>query len=302
MNRIALAALAGCGLLVAGAAIAQQAPNYAAVQIKATDLGHRTWMLEGMGGNMVVAAGNDGVILVDSEFAPLHDKIKAAIKDLSDQPVRYVVNTHYHGDHTGGDQAFWMEGATVVAHPNVNKRLSEGVTNALTGAKSATVGAGGQAGTTYAETLTLNVKGRSAHLMHMHNAHTDGDTAVFFTDANVVATGDIVSTGNRYPTIDIAGGGSIKGIVAALDRYIARSNAKTKFVPGHGALMDMAGLKDYRANMADAEGRVAKLIKEGKTEDEIVAMKPLVEVQAKAGANDMATANFERLIYRSLKS
>ena len=301
MNRIVLAALAGTSLLVAGSAIAQQQPNFAAVQIKATDLGHDTWMLEGNGGNMTVAAGKDGVILVDSEFAPLHDKIKAAIKAVSDQPVKYVVNTHYHGDHTGGDQAFWLEGATVVAHPNVNKRLSEGVTNALTGAKSATVGQGGQAGKTYAETLTLSVKGRSAKLVHMHNAHTDGDTAVFFTDANVISTGDIVSTGNRYPTIDVAGGGSINGIIKAVDTYIARSNDKTKIVPGHGVLTDKAGLKAYRAMLVEARDGVAKMMKDGKTEDEIVAAKPLTDVQAKAGANDMATANFERLIYRSLK-
>jgi glyoxylase-like metal-dependent hydrolase (beta-lactamase superfamily II) len=301
MNRIALAALAGASMIVAGGAFAQQAPNFAAVQIKTTDLGHNTWMLEGQGGNMTVAAGKDGVILVDSEFAPLHDKIKAAIKAVSDQPVKYVINTHYHGDHTGGDQAFWLEGATVVANENVNKRLGEGVVNALTGAKSAPVGQGGQAGQTYTESLTVSVKGRTVRLTHMHNAHTDGDTAVYFPDANVLAAGDIVSTGNRYPNIDVAAGGNINGIIKAVDRYIALSNAKTKVVPGHGALTDKAGLITYRALLVDARDRVAKLIKDGKTEDEVVAAKPITDLQAKAGANDMASANFERLIYRSLK-
>ncbi|HTK35474.1 MAG TPA: MBL fold metallo-hydrolase [Caulobacteraceae bacterium] len=301
MNRIALAALAGVGVIVAGAALAQQAPNFAAVQIKTTDLGHNTWMLEGQGGNMVVAAGKDGAILVDTEFAPLHDKIEAAIKGVTDQPVRYVVITHYHGDHTGGILPFWREGATIVAQQNVNKRLSEGVTNALTGVKTPVVGRGGQADKTYAETLTVAVKGRTARLTHMPKAHTDGDTAIYFPDANVLAAGDIVSTGARYPNIDVAAGGNINGIIAAVDAYIKRSNDKTKIVPGHGAMMDRAGLKEYRALLADARDRVAKLIKEGKTEDEVVTAKPITDLQAKAGANDMASANFERLIYRSLK-
>jgi cyclase len=301
MNRIALAALAGAGVILAGGALAQQAPNFANVEIKATDLGHRTWMLEGQGGNMTVAAGDDGVILVDSEFAPLHDKIKTAIKGLSDQPVKYVINTHYHGDHTGGDQAFWLDGATIVANENVKKRLAEGVTNALTGAKTPPAPEGGQPNKTYTETLKVSVKGRTALLTHMHNAHTDGDTAVFFPDANVLATGDIVSTGGRYPNIDVAVGGNIKGIIASVDTYIRRTNAKTKIVPGHGALTDRAGLIEYRAMLVDARDRVAKLIKDGKTEDEVVAAKPLADIQAKAGANDQASVNFERLIYRSLK-
>ena len=145
------------------------------------------------------------------------------------------------------------------------------------------------------------MKGRTAHLVHEHNAHTDGDTAVFFTDANVISTGDIVSTGNRYPTIDVAGGGSINGIIKAVDSYIAHSNDKTKIVPGHGALTDKAGLKTYRAMLVEARDTVAKLIKDGKTEDEIVAAKPLGHVQEVSGANDAATATFEKLIYLSLK-
>lgn len=301
MNRIALATLAGAGLLVAGPAFAQQQPNFANVQIKTTDLGHNTWMLEGQGGNMTLAAGTDGAILVDTEFAPLHDKIKAAIKGVTDQPVKYVINTHYHGDHTGGDQAFWLEGATVVAQSNVQKREAEGVTNALTGQKSAVIPAGGQPNKTYGETLKVSVKGRTALLTHPHNAHTDGDTAVYFPDANVLATGDIVSTGGRYPNIDVGADGDINGIIKAVDGYIARTNDKTKVVPGHGALTDRKGLREYRAMLVDARARIAKLVKEGKTVDEVVAMKPLADIQEKVGANDMASANFEKLIYLSLK-
>ena len=302
MNRIALAALMGASVILAGSAFAQQATDYSKVEIKATDLGHRTWMLEGSGGNMTVAAGDDGVILVDSEFAPLHDKIKAAIAAVSDQPVKYLVNTHYHGDHTGGDQRFWLEGTTVVAQTNVKKRLEEGVTNALTGAKTPPMVQGGLPSQTYAETLVLKVKGRTAILTHLHNAHTDGDTAVFFPDANVLATGDIVTTGVRYPNIDIAAGGNLKGMIAGVDAYLKRANDKTKVVPGHGALTDKAGLKEYRAMLVDCRDRVAKLIKDGKSEDEAVAAKPYADIQSKLGVNDMASANFIRLVYRSLKA
>jgi len=300
MNRIALAALAGASILLAGSAFAQQ--NFANATVKPTDLGKRTWMLEGQGGNMVAAAGDDGVILVDGEFAPMHDKIKAAIAAVSDQKVKYLINTHYHGDHTGGNQGFWLEGADVVAQTNTKKYLAEGTTNALTGAKTAPVVAGNQPSTTYAESLTLHVKGRTAQLNHMHNAHTGGDTAVWFTDANVLATGDIVSTGGRYPNIDVAAGGNIKGIISAVDAYLKRSNAGTKIVPGHGALMNKAGLVEYRAMLVASRDAVAKLIKDGKSEDEAVAAKPLADIQTKVGANDMASANFVRLIYKSLKA
>ena len=190
----------------------------------------------------------------------------------------------------------------MVGQENVRKRLAEGVTNALTGVKTPPVGQGGQPSKVYTESLTVSVKGRTAKLTHMHNAHTDGDTAVFFPDANVLATGDIVSTGGRYPNIDVAAGGNIKGIIASVDTYIKRTNAKTKIVPGHGDLTDRAGLIAYRATMVDARDRIAKLIKDGMTEDQVVAAKPLADIQTKVGANDMASANFERLVYRSLKA
>jgi glyoxylase-like metal-dependent hydrolase (beta-lactamase superfamily II) len=303
MNRIVFAALMGSAALAAGAALAQQAPDFANVQIKATDLGRKTWMLEGQGGNMVAAAGDDGVILVDTEFAPLHAKIKAAIAQETDKPVKQVINTHYHGDHTGGDQAFWLEGATINAHQNVQKREADPPANALTGAKAQPVPAGGQPNRTYAGAGTVvRVKGRTARVVHMPNAHTDGDSAVWFPQANVLATGDIVSTGARYPNIDVAAGGNINGVIRAVDAYIARTNPRTKIVPGHGPLMTRADLIAYRKLMADCRERIAKLVREGKSEDEVVAMKPLADVQAKLGVNDMASANFERLIYKSLKA
>jgi len=306
MTRLTLSVLVTA--LLAGAAAAQPSPpaapappNFAAVQIKATDLGHRTWMLEGQGGNITVVAGDDGVILVDSQFAPLHDKIKAAVAGLSSQPIRYVVNTHLHGDHTGGNQAFWLDGATLVGHANQRRSMAEGTTNALTGNKTPPAPRAALPSRTYTSGLTLSVRGRRAELAHMPAAHTRGDTAVWVSDANVLATGDIVSWGARYPNIDVGDGGDIDGMIAAVDAYLRRADAGTKIVPGHGALMSHDDLAKYRTLLRDARAAVAKLKAAGMGEDETVAAKPLAaDVQPRAGATDQQSVNFVRLIYRSV--
>ncbi|WP_372785732.1 MBL fold metallo-hydrolase [Phenylobacterium sp.] len=308
MNRLTLGALAAATALLGGAAAAQQAPppapaapNFAATEITATDLGHRTWMLQGQGGNITVIAGDDGVIMVDTEFAPLHDKIKAAVGKLSDKPIRYVVDTHLHGDHTGGNQAFSLDGATLIGHANLRRSMAEGTTNALTGVKTPPAPNGALPSRTYADRMTLSVHGRRAELVHMPNAHTQGDTAVWVPDADVLATGDIVSVGARYPNIDVGDRGDIDGIVAAVDAFLKRSDAKTKIVPGHGPLMSRDDLAKYRTLVADARDAVAKLKASGMTEDQVVAAKPLAaSVQSRADATDQQSVSFVRLIYRSV--
>ena len=300
MTRMTLAVAAAAVAVLGATAAAQQQPDYSKVQIKTTDLGNRTYMLEGQGGNITVAVGDDGVIMVDGEFAPLHDKIKAAVAAVSKQPIKYLINTHFHGDHTGGNEPFAKDGAIVVAHQAVKTRLAAGTTNGLSGVKTPPVPADALPKQVYTDAMTLQVKGRTAQLKHIANAHTDGDTYVYFADANVLSTGDIVTFG-RYPNIDFANGGNVKGVLDGCDTFLKLANATTKIVPGHGELATKADLMAYRAMIQTARDRIAKLIADGKSADQAVAAKPFADMDAKVGANDMASANFVRVIYFSLK-
>ena len=158
-------------------------------------------MLEGQGGNITVAVAKDGIIMVDGEYAPLHDKIKAAISTISNQPIKYLINTHFHGDHTGGNEPFAKDGVTIVSEVNVKKRLAAGTTNGLTGAKTPPAPADALPAKTYTGAFQIRLHGRVADLKHIANAHTDGDTYVWFKTANVLSTGDTFTNG-RYPNID----------------------------------------------------------------------------------------------------
>src|SRR5258706_163959 len=175
MKHIAWAALAAGLMALAGPAGAQQGPDFSKVEMKVTDLGHRIYMIEGEGGNITAAVASDGVIVVDGEFAPLHDKIKAAVAQVSNLPIRYLVNTHLHGDHTGGNAGFATEGTIIVAHENVRDRMMAGTTNGLTGVKPPPAPPAALPPKLYKNSITLSLKGRSAQLRHIANAHTDGD-------------------------------------------------------------------------------------------------------------------------------
>jgi glyoxylase-like metal-dependent hydrolase (beta-lactamase superfamily II) len=256
-------------------------------------------MLEGQGGNITVATAKDGIIMVDGEFAPLHDKIKAAIAALSNQPVKYLVNTHFHGDHTGGNAPFAKDGATVVSEINVKKRLAAGTTNGLTGAETPPAAPEALPAKTYTGAFKIRLVGRVADLKHIANAHTDGDTYVWFKTANVLATGDTFTNG-RYPNIDFANGGSIKGMIAATDAYLKIVNDKGRIVPGHGPVADKAALAAYRTMLVTARDRMAKLVKEGKSEDDVVAAKPFADLDAKWAPTELASKNFIRVVWHSL--
>jgi cyclase len=297
-------------LLLAGAVAAQQQPaappaapppvDFSKVEIKTTDLGDNVYMLEGQGGNITVAVAKTGIIMVDGQFAPLHDKIKAAISTISNLPVKYLINTHYHGDHTGGNEGFAKDGAIIVADINVKNRLAEGTSNGLTGAKTPPAAAGALPTKTYAGgMLKIRLPGRVADLKHIPSAHTDGDTYVWFKTANVLSTGDTFTNG-RYPNIDFANGGNIKGMIAAADAYLKLTNAKSRIVPGHGPIADKAALLEYRTMLVTARDRMAVLVKAGKSEDDVVAAKPFADLDKKWAPTELAATNFIRVVYHSL--
>ena len=305
MNKLGLAAVAVMAA-VSGSAFAQQQPpaappppDFSKVEIKTTDLGDDVYMLEGQGGNITVAVAKDGIIMVDGQYAPLHDKIKAAISTLSNLPIKYLINTHFHGDHTGGNEPFARDGVTVVAQINVKTRLAAGTSDGLTGAQTPPAAAGALPSDTYTNFSKIRLNGRVADLKHIANAHTDGDTYVWFKTANVLSTGDTVSQG-RYPNIDFANGGNIAGMIAATDAYLKLVNAKTRIVPGHGPIADKAKLIEYRAMLVTARDRVAKLVKDGKSEDDVVAANPFADLDAKWASTELASKNFIRVVYHSL--
>jgi glyoxylase-like metal-dependent hydrolase (beta-lactamase superfamily II) len=305
MNRVRVAVIATITALT-GPVLAQQPPaasppppDFSKVEIKATDLGSNCYALEGQGGNITVAVADNGIIMVDGQFAPLHDKIKAAIEAISKQPVKYLINTHYHGDHTGGNEAFASDGVTIVSQINVRNRLAAGTSNGLTGAKTPPAPQGALPSDTYTNFSKIRLKGRVADLKHIANAHTDGDTYVWFKTANVLSTGDTFTNG-RYPNIDFANGGNIRGMIAASDAYLKLTNAKSRIVPGHGPVADKAALTEYRTMLVTARDRMTKLVKEGKSEDDVIAAKPFADLDAKWAPTELASKNFIRVVYHSL--
>jgi glyoxylase-like metal-dependent hydrolase (beta-lactamase superfamily II) len=278
-------------------------PDFANAVIKTTDLGNRTYLLEGaggtVGGNVTVAVGDDGVIVIDNMFGQMYGRIRAAIAGVSAQPVRYVVNPHYHRDHTGGNEAFGKDGAVIVAHENVRRVLASGSRNGLNCAVTPPVPEAALPKQTYKDSMTLKLTGRTAELGHSVDVHTDGDTTIYFADANVLVAGDLVFYG-RYPNVDFVYGGSIDGMIRGVDELMGFAKEDTRIVPGHGPAGSKTMLRDYRTMLAEARERIAKLKAAGKSEEEVVAARPTADYDAKFGVNERAIGNFLRVVYRSL--
>jgi len=285
--------LMAASIVFAAGGYAAQQQDFSKVEVKTTNLGNNTYMLEGAGGNVTVAVGTDGIIVVDAQFAPMHDKLKAAITQISNQPVKYLVNTHYHGDHTGGNAAFGKEGVTIVAHQNLKDRLANPPVG-NNGQRPAAAPEEALPKQVYTDRTTVSVGGRApAQVVHIA-AHTDTDSVVYFPDANVLAVGD-TGAPNRFPNIAL--GGSIKGMIDGTQTYLNMANDQTKIIPGHAPVATKAQFQAYHDMLVQIRDRVAKLKSEGKTVDQAVAAKPLADLQAKVNQTDMVSDNLVRAVY-----
>jgi cyclase len=251
MKRTTLFAL----LFAAGLANAQD--DYSKVTVTSEKINASTYMLTGDGGNIGVSIGPDAVFVIDDQFAPLSAKIKAAIGKLSKKPIRFLVNTHFHGDHTGGNANFMRDGATIFAQDNVRTRMLAKPDAAM-----------GAPIITFAEDMTFHINGEDLHVVHLPPGHTDTDAIVHFKGSNVIHAGDLFFNG-MYPFIDLNSGGHPDGVVAAVDKVLALADDKTRIIPGHGPLGGKAELLAYRDMLATISARVKAL-----------AAKPLADVQA----------------------
>lgn len=250
--------------LVASAAFAQQ-PDYSKVEVKATKVAGTVYMLTGAGGNIGVSSGEDGIVIVDDQFAPLAPKIKAALAGISDKPIKFILNTHYHGDHTGGNEVFGRE-APIIAQENVRKRLQSGTTFGTRVTPPAPKNA--LPVVTFDHKVTVHVNGEDIRAIHFPNGHTDGDAVIYFTQSNVVHMGDDFFNGG-YPVVDLENGGSVRGMIADIEQILPTLPADVKIIPGHGPLGDKASLRAFADMLKATSGAVAAGIKAGKTLDQL---------------------------------
>lgn len=258
-------------LFLAAAVHAQQ--DFSTVEVKATKVAGSVYMLTGQGGNIGVSVGDDGIVIVDDQYAPLAPKIEAALKTITDKPVRFVVNTHYHGDHTGGNEHFGKT-APIVAHENVRKRLASGVTRG--GRTTPPAPKGALPVLTFNESVTIHLNGEDLRAVHMPHGHTDGDSVIWFTKSNVVHMGDDYFNG-FFPFVDQENGGSVRGLLANLDKVLGMLPADAKVIPGHGPLSDKAGLTKFRDVVRDTLAAVEKGVAAGKTAEQLKSDKVLAE-------------------------
>lgn len=279
-------------ILGSAAALAQQQQDFSAVQIKTTKLADNFYTLEGQGGMIGALVGPDGVFMVDTQFAPLTDKIVAALKQISDGRVRFVVNTHQHPDHTGGNENFAKLGATVISRDELRARL------AATTGRGATPPAALPM-LTYRGQITLHMNGEDLRLIPVPAAHTDGDTMVYFPKADVLMTGDFYRSAG-YPNIDRANGGSLKGMLEGLQAVMDVAGPKTRIVPGHGATVDETAVAAHRDLAVALRDRVAAQIKQGRTQDQIVAAKVTADYDAKVAQPGTTGDRFITQLYGEL--
>lgn len=285
MRRFALLVLA----LVALSPLGLRAQDMSNVQIRTQRITDGVYMLIGQGGNIGLSVGSDGVFVIDDQFAPLTDRILAAIAAITSEPVRFVFNTHWHGDHTGGNENMGAAGALIVAHDNVRERMSVEQVLERIGRPVSTTPASPEGAlpvVTFTDDVSFHINGDRLHAFHVENAHTDGDAIVHFVDANVVHMGDTFFR-DRFPFIDTASGGSIDGVIGAAGAALAVMDANTQVIPGHGALSTREDLRNYRDALKTMRDAVAGMMRRGMSLEQITAARP-IRAQAEAWGQDRA--------------
>ena len=302
--RAIIVSLAAAAFVLAGSGLAraQGGQDFSKIEIKTTKVAGNLSMLEGVGGNMggniSVVTGPDGAFVVDAAFAPLTDKILAAIKAIQpDGRVRFFVNTHLHGDHTGGNENMARAGATLLTHKNLRSRMANPGPNAQ-GQPGKPAAPGALALLTYDAPITIHMNGEEIQLIPVPNAHTDGDTMVYFKTANALAVGDFYRSVG-HPNIDRNNGGSVDGMLAGFDAIVKVGGPDLKIVPGHGPVVTKAEVTAHKNMMAAVRDKVYALAKQGKTQEEVIAAKPSAEFDAKvAGGTPMTADRFVTQLYQ----
>jgi glyoxylase-like metal-dependent hydrolase (beta-lactamase superfamily II) len=281
------------GLLLIPASLGAQ--DFSKVEVKATKVAGTVYMLTGAGGNIGVSVGEDGIVIVDDQFAPLAPKIEAALKTISDKPLRFILNTHYHPDHTGGNEQFGKS-APIVAQENVRKRLKEGTTTMF--GPMAAQPKGALPIVTFNDTLTIHLNGEDVRAVHFPNAHTDGDSVIWFTQSNVVHMGDNFFNG-MYPVIDLDNGGGVKGMIRTVEKVASMIPADTKVIPGHGPLGDRDSLRKFSEMLKGTSAAIQAGITAGKTVDQLKAEKVLAPWD-EWGKGFIKADRFIELLFRDL--
>src|SRR4051812_4858241 len=277
------------------AVVAQQ--DYSKVDIKVTKVAGSVYMLEGAGGNIGVSAGEDGIVIVDDQFAPLANKIKQALKGISDKPLKFVINTHFHGDHTGGNVEFGME-TTIIAHENVRKRLKDGGSVAGNEVKPAAKAA--LPVITFNDRTTVHVNGEDIRAAHFPHGHTDGDSVIFFPQSNVVHMGDDFVT-YGFPFVDVKSGGSISGMIAGDEKVLGMLSADAKIIPGHGPLSAPADLRKFIDMLKETRGLVEDGIRQKKTVQQLKEEHVLAKYES-LGKGFIKTDAWIETLYHDVKS
>ena len=289
MTRNAFSLVAAVALSLVAAPSWAQGQDFSKVEIKTTQLAPDFWTLEGAGGTISVLAGADGILLVDSQYAPLTDKLVAAIRRVSDKPIRFLVDTHVHPDHTGGNANFAKLGVTIFARDQLRYRL-EHPNPAADGTPGQPAPALALPVVTYNASLSIHIDGEDVRLLPVVAAHTDGDTVISFPGHDILAVGDIYRSVG-YPYADLASGGSLAGILEGLSEIVDRAGPATRIIPGHGPIVDRNAVLAQRDLILAVRGKVQKLVEQGKTLDEIIATHPTAEFDAHVAGGTPATAD-----------